>query len=97
MFLDLIKVSERELINMSEMPSVIKVGSTQRIKERFDEYKRIGYEGQMYYTMTKNMRDSEDRCLLNARLSGGTNFNFYDNSISPAIEGYVYIIQGKWL
>ncbi len=96
MFLDLIKVSERELINMSEMPRVVKVGSTQRIKERFVEYKRIGYEGKMYYTITKNMRDCEDRCLLYAKLSGGANYNSYDSSISPAMEGYVYVIQGKW-
>jgi hypothetical protein len=97
MFLDLIKVSERQLIDMTGKPSVIKVGSTQRIKERFDEYKRIGYSGQMYYAMTKNMRNFEDRCLLSAKLSGGANYNFYDDSISPAIEGYVYLIQGKWL
>jgi len=97
MLLDLMKVSERQLINMSEMPSIIRVGSTERINDRLFEYQKIGYSGIMYYSETSNMRDCEDRCLLNAKLSGGANYNFYDSSIAPNIAGYVYIIQGKWI
>jgi hypothetical protein len=93
MFLDLIKINERLLINMSNLPSVIRVGATDKIKERHNEYRRIGYEGTMYYTMTDNMRQCEDLCLLSAR-HGGVNCSPY-NSISPRREGYVYIIQGK--
>ena len=98
MFLDLMKVSERELINMSDTASVIRVGSTERpIKDRLFEYEKLGYKGKMFYAATNHMKDCEDRCLLNARLHGGAKYNFYEQSIASNREGFVYIIQGNWM
>jgi len=93
MFLDLVNVNESLLISLSDMPSVIRVGSTDKIKERHGEYRRNGYEGTMYYAMTENMRDCEDLCIVNARRSGRLNYT-PQSSISPKLAGYVYIIQG---
>jgi hypothetical protein len=91
-FLDLVKVNEGLLINLSDLPSVIRVGSTNEIKELLRQYRRNGYEGTMYYAMTQNMRECEDLCILNARRSGQLNY-IPHNSISPQTAGYVYIIQ----
>ncbi len=93
MFLDLVKVNESLLISLSDMPSVIRVGATDKIKERHSEYRRNGYEGTMYYAMTQNMKDCEDLCIINARRRGQLNYTPH-NSISPQRAGYVYIIQG---
>jgi hypothetical protein len=93
MFLDLVKVNEGVLINLSDLPSVIRVGSTDEIKELLSEYRRNGYEGTMYYAMTQNMRNCEDLCILNARRRGQLNY-IPCNSVSSRMAGYVYIIQG---
>jgi hypothetical protein len=93
MFLDLVKVNERLLVSLSDMPSVIRVGSTDKIKERHGEYRRNGYEGTMYYAMTENMKDCEDLCIMGASRRGQLNYT-PQNSISPQRAGYVYIIQG---
>ncbi len=92
-FLDLVKVYEGLLINLSDLPSVIRVGSTNEIKELLRQYRRNGYEGTMYYAMTDNMKDCEDLCILNASRRGQLNYTPH-NSISPQRAGCVYIIQG---
>jgi hypothetical protein len=92
MFLDLVKVNEGVLINLCDSPSVIRLGTTDKINELLWEYRRNGYEGTMYYAMTQNMRDCEDLCILNARRSGQLNYT-PQSSISPKLAGYVYIIQ----
>jgi hypothetical protein len=93
MFLDLVNVNESLLISLSDMSSVIRVGSTDKIKDRHGEYRRVGYEGTMFYAITENMKDCEDMCILKARRRGQLCYTPH-NSISPHRAGYVYIIHG---
>ena len=73
-------------------PGVVRVGSTNDIKTRKQQYQREGYSGKMFYARTKNMKKAEDRLL---QYKSKPRHNQQRHSNNEEKPGYLYAIKGK--